>query len=232
VAISWSTFRQQIRDTVLQDSVPDEESGEFKYTNAELLVYCGWALDAFADHTAVATATAFDLVTDQDEYDLPENLFEDDPVDITLTVFTTESDGTRAYLDPIRYSEIVRLDNGEGFYVTNDNKLKITKEDLGDATVLNLWYYAYYNAPVADSDPLPAPRWARTALSYLIAAHALSGESLKTATIRQYNARPDTGQPEHNPLAKQQERYLKMYREEIAKHDAQQRTNHERYTEQ
>lgn len=231
MAITWETFRQQIRDTVLQDSVPDTETNEFKYSNAELLVYCGWALDHFADHTAVATATSFTIVDDVFEYDLPDNLFKDDPVDVTLTVFTAESDDTRVYLDPIRFSDLVRLDNGEGFYVTPENRLKITKEDLGDATTLNLWYYAYYNSPSADSDLIAVPRWAYTALSYLIAAHALSGESLKSANIRQYNARPDTGQPEHNPLAKQQERYMKMYDTLLSKHDPQMRVNHTRYQE-
>jgi hypothetical protein len=224
MALIWGELKQQIRRSILKDGTPDVETGEYRWSDEELLDFCWWALETFAQHTAVATAASFSPATGL-EYNLPDNLYTGEPFDLTGVVYIEKPGGMFMYLDPIRYSELLRPDTSDGFFTHPENTLHLTTAP-GEGAMLHIRYFSFYNNPTSDTDTIDIPRWGRTALSYLIGAHALSGAGLKTSTIRQWGAKQDTGTPEHNPLRAQQKWFLDMYEREMTKHTPQDRVNH------
>jgi len=218
--LTWSELRNQVREALLKDTNPSE----YRWSDSELLTYCSWALNTFARHTALASGTGFSPATGV-EYNLPENLYDGEPFDITGQVFVIDAAGTIEYLNPIRYTGGLHPHNAKGFYTYPDKVLHLTQA-FGETDLIQIRYYAYYTAPVSGEDPIEVPRWALNPLSYLIAAHALSGASLKTASIRQWGAKPDTGTPEHNPMKVQQQWFLEMYEREMQRFTPQERVQH------
>ncbi len=227
MAITWGDILQEVRSNLLRDTVPDEESGEFRYSNSDLLACCKWALDEFAQHTAVATSTSYTPATGS-TYTLPDNIYEPEPLEQTGFVYVLKADGTVAYLDPINYTDTLSIYSASGFYTYPDRNLTLSFGDLGafgSSDVLVVRYFAYYSYPAVESDVIEIPRWAKEPISYLIAAHAISGYALKSASIRQWGARPDTGTPEQNPLRKQQEVFFCNARNALDRYPRQDRTN-------
>lgn len=221
--ITWGELLAEVRSNLLRDTVPDPDTGEFKYSDTDLLSCCRWALDTFAQHTAVATSTSYTPVTGT-EYTLPDNLYEPEPLEQNGFVYVAKADGTIAYLDPINYTDSLSVYGSDGFYTYPDGRLTLTSE-YGETDELVVRYFAYYTYPTSTDSVLGTPRWSREPLAYLIAAHAISGFALKSASIRQWGAKPDTGTPEQNPLRKQQEAFLCMAREAMERYPRQDRTN-------
>src|SRR5690606_15478425 len=86
MSLTWGAFREQIRRSVLRDL------DDAVWTNDQLKDACGWALDTFCAHTAVATAIVH---TDVDTtLPLPENLYGDLERSGLLYVRYNESVGT------------------------------------------------------------------------------------------------------------------------------------------
>lgn len=230
MAITWGEILAEVRSNLLRDTVPDELTGEYRYASGDLLSCCRWALDHFAQHTAIATATSYTPATGS-TYQLPDNLYEPEPLEQTGFIYVTRGDGTIKYLDPINYSESLNVYNSDGFYTYPDGTLVITPT-YSESDVLNVRYFAYYTYPVNEADVLIGfPRWGREALCYLIAAHAISGYALKSASIRQWGAKPDTGTPEQNPLRKQQEEFFCLANKALDRYPRQDRTNWWRQSE-
>ncbi len=221
---TWGDLRTQLRRSILKDSVPDEETGDFRWDDLELRDFCWWALESLAQHTAAATASSYQGDGETTEFDLPDNLFTGEKLDITGLVYTEDADGDITYLDPIKYTDDIEFDSGIGFYTHPDLKLHLT-DAPGDGTTLHVRYFAFYNNPYADDDTIDVPRWMLGPLAYLIGAHAMTGAGLKSSFIRQWGAKPDTGTPEHNPIRAQQKWFLEMFEREMAKHSPQDRTN-------
>lgn len=221
--LTWGELRAQVRESLLKD-VPDEVTGAYRWSDSELLTYCGWALTTFARHTAVATATSFAPATGLD-YDLPSNLYSGEPLDLTGQVFIIKQNGDVEYLNPIRHTGGLDPFTSSGFYTYPESVLHLTTA-FGDSDILTVRYFAHYNVPTASADFLDVPHWALSPLAYLIAAHALSGASLKSASIRQWGTKPDTGSPEQNPLRLQQQWFLDMYERELQRYTPQERVNH------
>lgn len=210
-----------LRRSILQDVVTVDSDP--RWTDEELVDFTWWALDQVAVHTAVATATSFSATGA--EYDMPGNMLSDEPLDINGVVRLQKTTGDIVYLDPVKYTDGLNL-TSRGFY-SRGNTLVLTFEPLPGERIL-VDYYAHYDRPSADDDVVNVPRWLITPLMYLIGAHALAGAGLKTAFIRQWGAKPDTGSPEHNPLKQQQKWFLEMYELEMVKHSPQERTNQHR----
>lgn len=225
MAITWGELLSEVRSNLLRDTVPDAETNEYRYPDADLLTCCKWALDTFAQHTAIATSTSYTPATGI-EYNLPDNLYDPEPLEQTGFVFVQKADGTTPYLDPINYTDGLSVYDSDGFYTYPDGKLILSlATNYGETDVLVVRYFAYYNYPAIPGDVLQIPRWGREALAYLIAAHAISGYALKSASIRQWGAKPDTGTPEQNPLRKQQEEFFCLANKALDRYPRQDRTN-------
>lgn len=225
MALTWGDLREQIRVGLLRDAVPDEETNAYRWADEELLTYCWWALAQFAKHTAVATGVTFTPATGL-EYNLPDNILSFEKLDVIGQVYLLGADNSVEYLDPIRYTPGVSYVTGKGFYTWPDTVLRLNLTSApGSEYSVVVNYFAHYDRPYAENDVVGIPRWAEPAFAYLIASHALSGASMKSASIRQFNDKRDSGTPEHNPLRDQQKWFLSMYECEIAKYPPQDRTN-------
>lgn len=220
---TWGELRDTIRRALLKDTVPDEETGELRWTDEELRDFCWFALDTFAVHTAVATATSFVCDGETDEFNLPENLYTGDKFETTSLVYT-ESGTTITYHDPVMYTDSMNLESGTGYRIAPGNVLRFTTAPTA-ADTLTVEHFAFYNHPYADSDTIDIPQWGIQAIAYLSAAHALSGDSMKSAKIRQYNQRADSGNPEDNPIKEIQSWWLEMYEREMSRYVPQDRSH-------
>lgn len=230
MSILWGSFRETIRRSILKDNVADEDTGEYRWSDEEILDAALWALDTFAQHTAVASGTSYEGDGSALAFALPSNLFDSERFDDTGEVAVNWADafGTPEYLDPIRSSPLLNIRDqyNYGFYTSVNDPYDLhlrLKRIPAPGEMIDVAYYAYYDRPTNDNSVVNIPRWAEGAVSFLVGAYALSGSSLKTSFIRQWGARPDTGNPEHNPVREQQAALLKMYEYELLKHPLQQR---------
>lgn len=219
---TWEQFRLQVRRSILKDTEPDEETGLYRWDNPELLDFCWWALAEFAQHTAVATATAYPEAIGV-EYDLPDNILSGEPIDQTILVFFEQSTGAVTHYQPVDYTEDLetrRIDRG---YYSVGQKLYLTTAP-GAGNTLKVRYFAHYDKPYVDSDLVKVPEWAIAPLGYLIGFHALAGFALKASSIRQWNTKKDSGNPVQNPLADQQKYFRRLYDEALLRYPPQNRT--------
>ncbi len=225
MAFTWGELRDQVRIAILKDVLSEDTPvDDLRWDDPELLISLEWALAQFAEHTAMATATGFTPATGS-MYTLPDNIYDGDGTENTLFVAITDTGKSPVYLDSVRYTPMLSPMGSKGFYIHPDNTLQIGLPSTSTTATLTIQYFAYYPVPAADSDPILVPRWARMALAYLVGAHALSGASLKTATIRQFATKPDAGSPVDNPLRVQQKWFLEFAEAELRKHPRQDRVN-------
>jgi hypothetical protein len=223
MSITWGVYKDQIRRRLLNDETPDGD-GNYKWDEDTLKDCLWWALDAFAHHTAYATATSYVAATGT-EYTLPENLYDGEPFDTTGTVYYYDSTLVKNYLNPSRYTDwIDPYAQNTGFWTRPSRTLWLASAP-GEAYTLHVDYYAYYNHPYIDADLITIPQWALLPVSYLLAAHALTRPALKAGGIAQWRASPDKGTPEHNPVERSQDVFFNIYEREIARTTPQDRIN-------
>jgi hypothetical protein len=214
--MTWGQLREQVRRSILRDDIVGQVP---RWDDFELKDFCHFALKELAVHTAIATATSVPAASGT-EFPMPSNLF--DTLDKTGEVFFV-ANGSYTFLDPINFTAGLNRTSANGFWTRPDTTLHLTTA-LDGSGVLNIEYYAHYDPPYIDEDIVGIPEWMHTALCYLIGAHAMTAIGGRSSVIRQWNQRPDTGQPENNPLRKQQQWYLEMVTRELNKVNPQIRT--------
>lgn len=213
--ITWGELRAMLRRTFLMDTTPDEETGEFRHTDAKLLDCVKLALDRLCVHTAVATATAYPAAGTA--YPLPDNTYTGDQIWPSLLVWVEDSVGKPVYLNPAQISESVT-----GDYQILGHELRLLVVPPAGAT-LHIEYYAHYDYPIGDASVINVPHWAITAVAYCTSAYALSGFSLRSSSIRQWNTRSDSGNPIQNPIIEQMKLYFQLFENELAARPRQER---------
>lgn len=226
MARAWSEIRAKVRAAVLKDVLTvDQTTADYRWSDDELLIGVQFALAQFAAHTAYAAATSFTPATGT-VYSLPPDVYDGDNTEQTLSVYLAEGTTTTTvtYLDPVRYTPGINPRGGsQGYYVFPDDSLNIIQGSSKEASSLNLHYFAYWPEPVLGTDLVLVPRWAEMVICYLTGGHVLSGNGLKTANIRQWNAKPDTGSPEDNPIRLQQQWFFKLANQLLMDHPVQDR---------
>ena len=222
--ITWGNLLAMVRRSVLKDiQLEGEDTADLRWGDDELADFCGWALDEFALHTARKCSTDFTADGLTSSYTLPDNLFSSELFDQNGRV-EIEYAGTLSVLDPVAYTERLRPDS-LGFYTYPNEILHVTPiPRLG--SILHIRYFGYYTHPTDETTQIEIPHWAELAVCYLMGAHALTGVGTKTAIIRQWGQKPDTGKPEDNPLRRQQLWFHQLYEALLAKHEVQDRINH------
>jgi hypothetical protein len=222
--LTWGEFRTQIRRSILIDESPGEAE-EYRWSDESLRDCLWWAMDTFACHTAQASSVNYDPATGV-VYDLPDNLFTGESLDVTGLVCRVDETGDRTYYNPVQYTEGLNpLLGHNGFYTYPYNVLHLTTAP-GTGYWLEVRYFAFYTHPMADKDTIDIPRWGQLALAYLVGAHALSGAGIKSAKIAEWRRKPDTGNPIQNPLKEMEEYFFKLYEREMARLSTQNRVNH------
>ena len=208
MSIAWDTFRDNHLRVFLDDT------GEGDWTDAELLIYCTWALDDFTQHLPRERTES--LAADTSSFSLPDDFFKVNLVEWQRT------DYYRKFLEQITRrpgwefpSTSVDDDSYPvGFWIEDDTLYLGRTCDVA----FTLHYYAYWPVPSVDADVITVPRWARQALVFYTAAMALSRKSIAFAKIRQWNTRIDSGRPTDEPLMPEVEFLLRQYQEIIDKH--------------
>jgi hypothetical protein len=233
MTITWEAFRNTVRRTILRDSDPN--AIEPDWSDELLRDATRWALNTFCSHTALFQSARYDkntvkipgdspvyydMTTDTD-FVLPLDVFED--VEISALVCVTN--GTeRYYIDPLNHTPRVSpRSNPQGFRLLPGNTIRIENVVLTADTQLTIDYFAYYPSPEVDGDLLLIPRWAETALAYLVGAHCMSSAAVSSANINQWKNREDSGTPEHNAFRVMQDQFLKLYERELARYPLQER---------
>jgi len=218
-----SQFIARMRSNIFRDTVVDDETGEYRYTDAQIIIALEWALDLFALHTADAATAS--LTLNGRVYSLPVDIYDGTPIDQCITVKMIGTDlKVKEVIDPVKYT--IGMDSifGRGFYTFPERTLNLTFDPSFSGT-LSIDYYKYWFAPQVGIDVLTIPKWAVSAVSYLTGAYVISSYALTSASIRQYNTKNDSGNPEQNPIKEQQKWWINTYEELLAKHEPQHRHN-------
>ena len=111
---------------------------------------------------------------------------------------------------------------GNEFYLYPQGYLTLAKEPDADDT-FKMFYRAYWTVPSATSgagSTMEIPSKLEDALLFYCCAYVLSPEGVSSASIRQWNTRADSGNPEHNPVAERSEHYLRMFEIAVKRHAA------------
>lgn len=215
----WGTFRTQLRRSILKDTDPTPTKQTWQ--DAMLVDFTNWALDIFASHTAVATATSFDASADL-VYTLPSHLYDGDDFYQTGVVYYKDSTHTPVYLQPSSSPDYLNPQKGEYSFTNRDVRLNVAP---GSGYTLYVCYFAYYTHVASDTDLIGVPRWAEWALANLIGAAAMSGPSTQFSAINQWKTKSDSGTPETNSMIYQQNQFIALYERELARVARQDRAN-------
>jgi hypothetical protein len=94
-------------------------------------------------------------------------------------------------------------------------------KEIGADYKAYVYYRAHWGKPASVSDDdfdLPTPAFLDMALVIYGAAYCLMPAAVETASIRQYNIKVDSGNPEHNPVADRVEFLLKLFNADMNSH--------------
>lgn len=210
MAIAWSALRdEQVR--VFLDDVAKNT-----WSDAELLLYCRWALDDFTLWCPLAATMT--LARDTASFTLPNDFYQVNLVEWTYT------DYYRKFLEEVSRRPGFEFPSSEvddesypvGYWIEGDTLYlgRTAEEDF------TLHYWAYYPIPTGDASSITVPRWGRQALLFYIVAMALLRQSIGHAMVRQWNTRVDSGRPLDEPLLPEVKFLLEQYRQILQDHTA------------
>lgn len=240
--MNWSDFKVMVRRSQLWD----EDETTTKWPDTKIWDVFGWAQREFAAHTAklstysivdgsakVPGPGTWDFSVEKD-FPLPTDVLE--MIDLSGIVYTVTATATTpdpSYYDPMFYSRNLSpyAVNDYGYW-TDATTLHLSVAP-GAGKTLWLRYFAYWPEPAtADDDTfvLAVPLWAIGALAYLTAAHCLTGPGNRSANIRQWNEKQDSGKPQDNALTEQAIYLTRTYEQMINRFARQDRANFFRVT--
>lgn len=196
---------QQATRTILANA------GETQYSNDDLTLYINWAFNDFVAYRPSVSEAEFSDEVDGATaiFTMPDNLYEIDLVHVANIGFIEEYDAKPGVGLPASAT------GAQLAYRRRGSQLVFNVAPEYSFTV---YYDAYYKRLVEQADAANAPRWAEEALAYYAAASALSGKSAGAAAIDQWDQSWDSGNPEHNPLARMSEAFYERYIQSVHTH--------------
>ena len=106
------------------------------------------------------------------------------------------------------------------YFIWPSDKINILPT-LASGSKVEMYYYAAWAEVTAPTSVIDAPRWSHRLLMYYAAAYCIAPSGIKSAKIRQFAQRQDSGSPEDNPIHDQAQFYLKLYERELVKYQPQ-----------
>lgn len=218
---TWGQARTEIRRVLNDDPVAEEDR---KYTDEILQDGMNRALKALSSHTAVASSDEFAGDGETMTVSLPDNCLDDLPYvflwdevaqvwwkPIAVTPGFTAPDPT-----PVSGSQDYR------FYEWPNLTLNLLSAPAGDVVI---YYFAYWDDVSNDDEdaPISIPMWAREACVMYTVSYAVSSTIVSTADIRRWDTKNDSGQPEHNPLLRVRDSFMKAYEDILRRHPVQEK---------
>jgi hypothetical protein len=218
---TWGTLRTDIRTVLLKDT-----GATPLYSDALLLMGLKYAQNALCTHTALPATTSYasptyDMATAL-TFPLPTNLYL--PLNLAGLVYSLVGT-TRTFLEYVDLAQDEDRTAVAGYMLPPGTSLELLAP-VGTGGVLHVQYYAYYPAPADTNATLTFPQWAEAAVGFKTAAYVLSQQMTGEARISQFDARPDTGNPEHSAMRRTIEWFEKQFQCELALHKRQERMSH------
>src|SRR5512146_998807 len=146
-------------------------------------------------------------------FDLPIDLYRIEAVqDVDSGLFLN-----RALFSPGQYRQTATTPTNTNWLIYPKGKLWINKVYELDKQV-NLYYQAYYTAPISESDDafvFETPRSAVPGMVYWAAAHCLFPKSTSGAVLNAVKTRIDSGTPLDNVLQQAAEFYRRLFIDEM-----------------
>lgn len=176
-----------------------------------------WALDTLCSHTAAVSSCTLTGDGETTSFTLPDNLYL--PVETAGAVYT-QTNNLDHYFVPAR-SSIMEMPCYQ--FVNRPPRNLRFMEAPRSGQIITVEYYAYYPHPYLDTDMIEAPSWSLPALSYLIAAHAMTTQEMSVSNIRQFVDQEDRGGPEDNPFLQQHKFFMGLYDKELSRYPYQKR---------
>jgi hypothetical protein len=188
--MDWATLRSEIRD-LLGDN---KDSGVRAYSDPLLLGAFNRAMDHFAvSHTAeIADVT----LTDVASWTIPAGF---------IQVAGVQND-TGEWL-----SRIQIFNSEYAGYVVASGQIRFPAGNLTG----KLSYFKLYTHIVAEADVIAVPEWSIVGLAHLTIAYSLTPKAVEQAAFRRYQDQREAGQPEDNPMRKQAQFHMGIYKEHV-----------------
>ena len=233
--LTWATFREQLRIGILNDN--PQTVGKRRWSDAQLLLYLGWAQNTLCAHTALPKTAEIDVTSGESSWDAPTDIYRlpANLMEYGLVSLYPANNGKEIFYNPRDKTKGAGPgSSGNLFYVGNDGKVYLATAAPQSGT-LRIRYFAYYPLPSgADEDEigdslLYFPDWAQDPIAYLVAAHALAGFSMDAASIKMWAELPEKGSPESNPFRAQQKWFMEAYERALVRVPLQPRVNYYRY---
>jgi hypothetical protein len=155
-----------------------------------------------------------------------------------MSILTTGSDGISIILPSDLYEVMALFYPTAGVFIPRANLVAFTRRsqdyandwieypsgqltlsvEIDQSEELKLYYLAYWPAPANESDTsyvIQVPREAHQGMIYYACSHCLVPRAVNSASIRQFNQRVDSGNPEDNPLKAESEWMLNRFFQEM-----------------
>lgn len=198
--------------------------GELKYiigrkvndaeaTREESLIHnANAALRMFASmHTAISST--FEVAGDGETsaFPLPDNAIEE----IIQGVY---DDRTNTWLRKVEFfpGEVL----GSGYYIWPHGVVNVNPAPRSDITI---YYLSYYPEIEDDDSQIIVPGWAIEAIALYAAGRTLEDEASRMSIQGSYRTRVDAGNPEHQPVLRLSEHYIKQSEDILRAHHSPQR---------
>ena len=204
---TWSTLRTEIARKLNDPSMAT-------YTAAMLLDAVNDALSAFAaSHTGVASDVTLTGDGTTYTFDLPTDMVDSENAGIYAVQWKEQE-----WIYPERFwwrvkwpaTERSTTSKPKAYVLWPRGSISFTQiPGSGDAIILH--YIAYYEEVLVVGDIIDVPRWAFEAIKCYVCSVTLSAAFAKSANIRQWNQREDSGEPEDNPLLRLAKYYMTRY---------------------
>jgi hypothetical protein len=220
---TWEEFRGHIREGILREI--DTGDLTLEWSDAELLMYCHWALNDLCAHTAYEATFIASSTEEDPETEAPYEMAEKKNFAISPAPFTNLF--TTAFVTVEHIGQIYEVKPARnpipvpGEYTTWGQNVLELGAAPGAGSILKVRYYGYYPLPEGDTDIIPSPQWAQSALAFKIGAYAVAGRGLRSANIRQWD---DQGNRIQNPLLETQKWFLSVYESVLGSKTPQNRT--------
>lgn len=206
---TWGTLKPQIARKV---NDPDYAT----YTEDLLLDMANDALISFAaNHTGLAKDHVITGDGEAYEFDLPADI-------VANEVFAVHWGGN-TWLRLLEYwprtswsSDQRRFLSGPmGYILWPTDTISFTRIPSNGQEV-TMHYVAHYPPLEHDESPVTVPKWALEPIKLYTAGAVLEIFSVTAGEVRQYNTKRDSGHPEHNPMLRLSQHYMRRYWEILA----------------
>lgn len=232
--IKWGVLSSYIQNGVLKDAKGT------KYSDADLLIWARWAMVELSYHTAELAQQVYDCDGVGYQFDLPDDMVDDiehtglvglDNGKEVKWLPSLRLDPQATWQWPIVQSttisastSLLSASNSGGFYEWPSNCLTLSFVPKAEERLV-MRYFKIWDPPTSDESILQFPFWMEKPFAFLVGAGAMDPKGVQASDIRQWNDKTVQGLPEHNPLHKQAEFFIKHAERLLAKHRVQDREN-------